>query len=59
MRQSSKSRKAGKAIKMAPVGLNKAFDDACVLGNVQPTRRQLSRWNQQRGTAWANRVISA
>ena len=31
---------------------NKQFREACEKANVQPTKRQASRWRQQRGSAW-------
>lgn len=34
---------------------NKLFRRACELANVQPTRRQASRWRNRRGRAYAKR----
>lgn len=36
-------------------GTDQEFLGACEKGGVKPTRRQFRRWNQKRGTAYANR----
>ena len=33
-----------------------SFKTACEVAGVEPTRRQASRWNMKRGSAWTNRA---